>query len=338
MNIKRLFSSSILSGLFLCLFSIPVLSQLKKIEPAFSHDAKQVVYVQIDGEIRELWTMNLDGTGLKYLRDADGARNPRFSPDGKKIVFSRWDTLLTGDVWIINADGSGLKQLTKTSGISEIEPEFAPSGSEIVFIRRDPFKLPIEEKASKSYNPKRTTKDIEVGSGVRLNLADGREVEFLGKDLKITRIFPLDEKFAHIGCACETESPKFNLKSVAGTKQNVFQLSADGSATSMNWMVKAGSLDSILRFRSARSAPRYIFEVSKMGFELAGDKTEIFLIDDRNSETLKNWGLIKDFDISADGSKVIVSGYRDKETVQKLWLYQFETKLWSELKPVQSIR
>jgi len=56
---------------------------------------------------------------------------PRFSPDGKKIVFTSRRTK-NNDIWIMNADGSLPTQLTTDSKNDE-NPSFSPDGKSIVF-------------------------------------------------------------------------------------------------------------------------------------------------------------------------------------------------------------
>jgi TolB protein len=56
---------------------------------------------------------------------------PRFSPDGKEIVFTSWvDNSF--DLYRINSDGNNLSRLTKDFGSNE-EPVYSPDGEFIVF-------------------------------------------------------------------------------------------------------------------------------------------------------------------------------------------------------------
>jgi TolB protein len=56
---------------------------------------------------------------------------PRFSPDGKEIVFTSW--VDRGfDLYRISADGNNLSRLTKNFGSNE-EPAFSPDGEFIIF-------------------------------------------------------------------------------------------------------------------------------------------------------------------------------------------------------------
>jgi len=56
---------------------------------------------------------------------------PRFSPEGKEIVFSSW---VDGsfDLYRIGADGNNLVRLTKNFGSNE-EPAYSPDGEFIIF-------------------------------------------------------------------------------------------------------------------------------------------------------------------------------------------------------------
>lgn len=56
---------------------------------------------------------------------------PRFSPDGKEIVFTSWvDNSF--DLYRISVDGNNLSRLTKDFGSNE-EPVYSPDGEFIVF-------------------------------------------------------------------------------------------------------------------------------------------------------------------------------------------------------------
>lgn len=61
---------------------------------------------------------------------AEGAE-PRFSPDGRRIVFVS-DRTRNNDIWIMNADGSMQTQLT-TDEKDDENPNFSPDGKRIVF-------------------------------------------------------------------------------------------------------------------------------------------------------------------------------------------------------------
>lgn len=76
-----------------------------------------------------LWVVHSDGSGLREIRlqaqpacggpiadpASRGCIHPRWSPDGKKIIFSIFTETATGEVenvYTVNADGTGLTQVT----------------------------------------------------------------------------------------------------------------------------------------------------------------------------------------------------------------------------------
>jgi Tol biopolymer transport system component len=102
--------------------------------PEFAPDGTRIVFT-IDGQV---WVMNADGTGQRQLTRQPGLVNqqPSWSPDGRKIVFSRCAVLFGMpefcDLDVMNADGSGLKKLLGGNWINQV-PEYSPDGHKIAF-------------------------------------------------------------------------------------------------------------------------------------------------------------------------------------------------------------
>jgi len=76
--------------------------------------------------------MHASGKGAKQLsRGTDPDADPRFSPDGKRIMFT---TLRGGfpEIWLMNRDGSAQQFVTKGS-----QAGWAPDGKSIIFIQEN---------------------------------------------------------------------------------------------------------------------------------------------------------------------------------------------------------
>jgi TolB protein len=82
---------------------------------------------------RRLYLVAGDGTQARQLLEvrSDGY-SCRFSPDGKKVLFSyRADSSRNSQIFVCDADGKNLKQLT--NGVGDYDPIFSPDGKSTVF-------------------------------------------------------------------------------------------------------------------------------------------------------------------------------------------------------------
>jgi Tol biopolymer transport system component len=82
----------------------------------------------------EIYIMRADGSGQKRLTTVPGYDGgPFFSPDGKRIIWRRFDTSgLIANVFTMNPDGSDVRQVTDFGAMSWA-PYIHPSGQYIVF-------------------------------------------------------------------------------------------------------------------------------------------------------------------------------------------------------------
>src|SRR5439155_18562910 len=104
------------------------------VTPDLSADGEWVVYGTF-GSQEDIYLVRADGSGLRQLtNDAYKDRRPRWSPDGKRILF---DSNRSGryELWQIGFDGSSLTQVTHTTGPPTMQGIWSPTGEELAFTR-----------------------------------------------------------------------------------------------------------------------------------------------------------------------------------------------------------
>ncbi len=100
--------------------------------------AAQVAFASTRSGAVEIWLMNIDGTGLEQVTNIpEGACQPRWSPDGMKIIFispcvRNLIKYPGASLFIINADGTGLTPLPSVPG-GDYDPSWSPEGNQIAF-------------------------------------------------------------------------------------------------------------------------------------------------------------------------------------------------------------
>ncbi len=124
--------------------------------PAWSPTGRRLAFVRVEGLGQDasyaIWVMNADGSGRRLLTaslgrspeeecqfEVCGARvSPTWSPDAKRIAFSRWDRSGRLHIWTMRAaDGRQQRQLTK-GRMNDVAPAWSPDGQSISFFRNDP--------------------------------------------------------------------------------------------------------------------------------------------------------------------------------------------------------
>ncbi|HWC72727.1 MAG TPA: hypothetical protein VG454_02245, partial [Gemmatimonadales bacterium] len=118
---------------------------LEAARPDFSPRGDLVAFQAYAGGTFHIWVMKPDGSGVRQLTSGHGDdRDPRVSPDGKKIAFSS-DRAFNGsyNIWTVDIATGVLTQVTNTNGITtpptptstdEFEPAWSPDGTKIAFV------------------------------------------------------------------------------------------------------------------------------------------------------------------------------------------------------------
>ena len=104
------------------------------VDPSVSFDGKLMTFLSDRAGKAMIYTLDPSGEEKNVKRISFVGQfnaTPRFSPDGKEIVFSSWlDNSF--DLFRIAADGSGLSRLTKDFGSNE-DPSYSNDGEFIAF-------------------------------------------------------------------------------------------------------------------------------------------------------------------------------------------------------------
>jgi dipeptidyl aminopeptidase/acylaminoacyl peptidase len=133
-----------------------------------SPDGKTIVFDMLG----DLFTLPIRGGRATPLTSGMALdAQPRYSPDGKRIVFLS-DRDGETNIWVINSDGSSPVQLTNTEtrNISYVSPEWSPDGNSIVVSRG--------EKGA--VNPGFVVYEINVDSRVGKPLSTSVKGDYLG--------------------------------------------------------------------------------------------------------------------------------------------------------------
>lgn len=97
--------------------------------------AAKIVFVTKDS----IYVVDDDGIGATLLTDELNPSAPRWSPDGKQIVFKRGRDIQKAHVSMMNADGTNVQDITVPSNLKrDVHPSFSPNGKSIIFSRYEP--------------------------------------------------------------------------------------------------------------------------------------------------------------------------------------------------------
>jgi Tol biopolymer transport system component len=109
---------------------VPFLDGISASDLAFSADRKWVAYVSVPE--RELWKSRIDGSERTQLTsEGIEAGLPRWSPDGKQLVFMGSTSKTGWRAYLISSDGAGLRELIPGAEAG-YDAGWSPDGKSIV--------------------------------------------------------------------------------------------------------------------------------------------------------------------------------------------------------------
>ena len=106
-------------------------------QPQWSPDGSKILFRGTVDYKSELYTINVDGTGLVNLTagltQLAAKSDPAWSPNGSRITFIGVQGS-SHKVWTIRSDGTDPRQVTTDEGF-DMQPTFSPDGQQIAFVR-----------------------------------------------------------------------------------------------------------------------------------------------------------------------------------------------------------
>ena len=167
-------------------------------EAYFSSDGKQLIFqsTRDDRGCDQIYTMNVDGSGLKMISTGEGRTTcSYFYPGAKRVLYSSthlgdkqcppkpdfsrgyvWAVYPTFDIFSAKPDGSDLKQLTSTPGY-DAETTITLDGKKLVFTSMRDGDLDIYTMDADGKNVRRLTNELGYDGGPFWSY-DGKQIVY----------------------------------------------------------------------------------------------------------------------------------------------------------------
>jgi len=242
--------------------------------PAWSPDGKKIAFNKVvtpdvpesvDAHpIPSLAVINADGSNLRKLLK-DTASEPAWSPDGKKIAFTRIRDGDLSSIYVMNADGTGYPRRLTTGSTSDASPAWSPDGTKIAFqsSRRSPngdiyiINACCEESTTNKVQPLTNNRGYN-GSSDPTWSPDGKKIAFTSiRNGRASSIYVMNAdgsgrtrltEHAENGVSSPTWSPDgahIAFVKYASTFQAIYTMEADGSEPTLVRKIQAEGLTSV---------------------------------------------------------------------------------------------
>jgi len=196
-----------------------------------------IIFVSDRSGTLNIWSMKADGSNQKPLTsDTDPHADPRFSPDGRSIIY----TILHGgfpEVWVMNRDGSSPHKITPGS-----QADWSPDGKQIAFIRDN--QVWVRDLAAADEH--RITPPAWERCGVPAWSPSGKQVAVASRHTGAVNIYLLSldgKQIAPLGTEEESCTPRWSRDGqrllCQTVKGHVHQVGADGR----NWEQETAGAD-----------------------------------------------------------------------------------------------
>jgi Tol biopolymer transport system component len=137
-----------------------------------------------------IYTIRVDGTGLRQLTDEAHDEYPAWSPDGETIAFGRL-TKHAGWIYTVNPDGGGLSKLTDPPRDSwDSQPSWSPDGTKIAFTRSSARRADVFLMNADGTNVRKLTAETDGFSPAFS--PDGKNIVFVSNDGQTTHIYVIN--------------------------------------------------------------------------------------------------------------------------------------------------